>query len=87
MIIQINETVCAAMNHGEQKAFHDRLQRPGEEPTGVRSSRSNRTTRWGGCPVVMWLIQERPPGAVVRAWCPKRSEEDVLWVRVAAGTG
>src|SRR5271165_2121192 len=26
----------------------------------------------------MWLIQERPPGAVVRAWCPKRSEEDVL---------
>ena len=32
----------------------------------------------------MWLIQERPPGAVVRAWCPKRSEEDVLWARVAA---
>src|SRR5499427_8521800 len=26
----------------------------------------------------MRLIQERPPGAVVRAWCPKRSEEDVL---------
>jgi hypothetical protein len=24
------------------------------------------------------LIQERPPGAVVRTWCPKRSEEDVL---------
>ena len=33
----------------------------------------------GGCPAVMRLIQERPPGAVVRAWCPKRSEEDVLW--------
>ena len=32
----------------------------------------------GGCPAVMRLIQERPPGAVVRAWCPKRSEEDVL---------
>src|SRR5580692_10068661 len=41
----------------------------------------------GGCPVMMRLIKERPPGAVVRAWCPKRSEEDVLWVRVAAGTG
>src|ERR1700728_1595634 len=38
----------------------------------------------GGCPVMMRLIKERPPGAVVRAWCPKRSEEDVLWVRVAA---
>ena len=38
----------------------------------------------GGCSAEMWLIQERPPGAVVRAWCPKRSEEDVLWVRVAA---
>jgi hypothetical protein len=37
--------------------------------------------------VMMRLIEERPPGAVVRAWCPKRSEEDVLWVRVAAGTG
>jgi hypothetical protein len=31
MIIQINATVCAAMNHGEQKAFHDRLQRPVQE--------------------------------------------------------
>jgi hypothetical protein len=41
----------------------------------------------GGCQVMMRLIKERPPGAVVRAWCPKRSEEDVLWVRVAAGTG
>ena len=29
-------------------------------------------------------MQERPPGAVVRAWCPKRSEEDALWARVAA---
>ena len=38
----------------------------------------------GRCSAGMWLIQERPPGAVVRAWCPKRSEEDVLWVRVAA---
>ena len=38
----------------------------------------------GRCRAGMWLIQERPPGAVVRAWCPKRSEEDVLWVRVAA---
>ena len=38
----------------------------------------------GRCPAGMWLIQERPPGAVVRAWCPKRSEEDVLWARVAA---
>jgi hypothetical protein len=28
----------------------------------------------GGCPAVMLLIQERPPGAVVRAWCPKRSQ-------------
>jgi hypothetical protein len=35
----------------------------------------------------MRLIQECPPGAVVRAWCPKRSEEDVLWVRVAARRG
>src|SRR5579859_802214 len=46
----------------------------------------------GRCSAGMWLIQERPPGAVVRAWCPKRSEEDVLWVRVAGaarhgGTG
>ena len=41
----------------------------------------------GGCSAGMWLIQERPPGAVVRAWCPKRSEEDVLWVRVAARRG
>ncbi len=32
----------------------------------------------GGCSAGMWLIQERPPGAVVLAWCPKRSEEDVL---------
>src|SRR5580704_8599900 len=38
----------------------------------------------GGCPAGMWLMQERPPGAIVRAWCPNRSEEDVLWVRVAA---
>src|SRR5690348_2321083 len=38
----------------------------------------------GGCPAGMWLVQERPPGAIVRAWCPNRSEEDVLWVRVAA---
>jgi hypothetical protein len=41
----------------------------------------------GGCPAEMRLIQERPPGAVVRAWCPKRSEEDVLWLRVAAAAG
>jgi hypothetical protein len=41
----------------------------------------------GGCLVMVWLVQERPPGAIVRAWCPKRSEEDVLWVSVAAGTG
>ena len=32
----------------------------------------------GRCRAGMWLMQERPPGAVVRAWCPKRSEEDVL---------
>jgi hypothetical protein len=38
----------------------------------------------GRCRAGMRLMQERPPGAVVRAWCPKRSEEDVLWVRVAA---
>jgi hypothetical protein len=37
----------------------------------------------GGCLVVVCLVQERPPGAVVRAWCPKRNEEDVLWARVA----
>ena len=38
----------------------------------------------GRCSAGVWLIQERPPGAVVRARCPKRSEEDVLWARVAA---
>jgi hypothetical protein len=41
----------------------------------------------GGCPAEMLVIQERPPGAIVRAWCPNRSEEDVLWVRVAARRG
>jgi TnpA family transposase len=34
--------------------------------------------REGRCRAGMWLRWERPPGAVVRAWCPKRSEEDVL---------
>ena len=38
----------------------------------------------GRCSAGVWLIQERPPGAIVRAWCPNRSEEDVLWARVAA---
>jgi hypothetical protein len=53
---------------------------PGLQGSGVVIGQRAR----GGCSAGMWLIQERPPGAVVRAWCPKRSEEDVLWVRVAA---
>jgi hypothetical protein len=43
MIIQINATVnatvCAAMNHSEQKAVHDRLQRPGKERTRKEGKR------------------------------------------------
>jgi hypothetical protein len=31
MIISIKATVCGDMNHGEEKAVHDRFQRPGEE--------------------------------------------------------
>jgi hypothetical protein len=31
MIIWINATVCGDMNHGEQKAVHDRLQEAGQE--------------------------------------------------------
>jgi hypothetical protein len=34
MIIWINATVCGDMNHGEQKAIHDRLQRPGRRTQG-----------------------------------------------------
>ena len=41
----------------------------------------------GVCPAGMWLIRGRPPGAIVRAWCPNRSKEDVLWERVAARPG
>jgi hypothetical protein len=31
MIISINAMVCGDINHGEQRAVHDRWQRPGKE--------------------------------------------------------
>lgn len=31
MIISMNAMVCGDMNHGEQRAVHDRWQRPGKE--------------------------------------------------------
>src|SRR5262249_5169871 len=47
-------------------------------------TRSNRTELGRRSFFEMRLGRGRPPGEVVRAWCPKRGEEDVLWVRVAA---
>ena len=41
MIIYMNATVCGDRNHGEQKAVHDRLQRPGEEDA-VRQEKGQR---------------------------------------------
>ncbi len=39
MIISMNATVCGDMNHREQKAVHDRLQRPEEESVRRRGKR------------------------------------------------
>jgi hypothetical protein len=39
MIISMNATVCAAMNHGEQLAVHDHLQRAREDvPEGDKTA-------------------------------------------------
>jgi hypothetical protein len=54
---------------------------PSAQPR-VSIRRSNRTTRWGGCPAGMWLMRGRPPGAIVRAWCPNRRTR-----RTSCGSG
>ena len=43
-----------------------------------RPLRSNRTKPGRALFLVVRLLWERPPVAIVRAWCPRRRQEDVL---------
>src|SRR5690242_19877948 len=84
MIISMNATVCGDMNHGGQRAVHDRWQRAGEEGSqevGKETvSRGYKDFEFGAesdasCPGL-------PSGRRLRRWCLRLRGRDSAPVRL-----